>query len=55
VPKFPFIAVGWVAAVGRQDFSGDAFLVSIVVHIPKVACRFPAVGIFLNNHGSLGT
>jgi len=44
VPKFPFIALGRVAAVGRRDFSGDSFLVSIAVHIPQVACRFPAVG-----------
>jgi hypothetical protein len=46
VPKFPFIALGRVAAIGRQDFSGDSFLVSIVIvaHIAKVARRFPAVG-----------
>jgi hypothetical protein len=41
VPKSPLVALGAVVAVGRHDLRRPpSFLVSIIVQIPQVACRF---------------
>jgi hypothetical protein len=45
VPKSPFIVLGRVLpSAGTISQETAVFSVSIVVHIPKDACRFSAVG-----------
>src|SRR5260221_289471 len=42
--EIPVHCTGQGCCCRQARFLGDSFLVSIAVHIPQVACRFPAVG-----------